>query len=321
MLTTRLALLLGVTLALPLGCSDTPVGPEPIPEPPFLAEEVRFPSDGLSLVGTLTLPSGAASVPAVVIVPGSGPIDRDGRFVPSPSLLPPVYQSWAEQMSADQIAVLRYDKRFLTHSSVDPLELSQEDQIRDIVSAVRYLRSREEIDPARIYILGHSEGASLAPVAAARAEVRGVLAAVALAFPVDSLVLAQLRANPETPPSLIEEVEQGFRALRKGEFPEGGDILGAGEAYWREWILYTQKADSIALALRKPMVVIQGLADENLPGWTLQRNVQEWTEISARSGLVEFHTYPGVSHALLAEGTGQVAEPVIAEMVQWVHGN
>lgn len=301
-----------------LACSDGATNPERPAESEYRAEEVRFASDGLMLEGTLLVPDGAAAAPAVVIVAGSGPVNRDGIYVPAPDLLPPVYRRWAERMASDGIVVLRYDKRFITHNTIDPLGLSQEDQVRDVVAAVSYLERRSEIDARRIFVVGHSEGASIAPVAAGRAGVRGVVGAVALAFAVDSLVLAQLRASPDVPPSVIAETEQAFRQLREGTLPPGSSILGAGAAYWREWIHFTQRADSIVLALGRPMLVIQGLADENLPSWTLEKNVRLWEGIASRTPLVELRTYPGVTHHLLSAGAQGSAGPVVTDIIEWL---
>ncbi|MFN2567159.1 MAG: alpha/beta hydrolase family protein [Gemmatimonadaceae bacterium] len=301
-----------------LACSDGATNPERPPEPVYRAEEVRFASDGLMLEGTLLVPTGAAAAPAIVIVAGSGPVNRDGIYLPAPNLLPPIYRRWAERMASEKMVVLRYDKRFITHRAIDPLALSQEDQVSDIVAAVSYLERRPEVDAQRIFVVGHSEGASIAPVAASRASVRAVVGAAALAFAVDSLVLAQLRASPDVPPSAVAEAEQAFRQLREGTLPAGSNILGAGPAYWREWIRFTERADSIALALGRPMLVVQGLADENFPGSTLEKNVRLWEAIASRSPLVELRTYPGVTHDLLSRATQGDGGAVVTDIIEWL---
>jgi dienelactone hydrolase len=294
------------------------VDPTPVAEP-YRTVEVAFPSDGLTLRGTLYLPQAATPVAAVVIVPGSGPINRDGIVLSGPGQLPPIYRVWADLLSREGIAVLRYDKRFLTYPNLDLLSLSQEDQIRDVLAAVRSVRSRPEVDPDRVFVLGHSEGASLAPVAAARdLRIKGVVGVAALAFAVDTLVLEQLRASPEFGPEEITEVARKFRMLREGGLPEGETILGAGAAYWREWIHFSQRADSITLSLQRPVRIIQGLADEALPGATLSKNVRLWENAAARSSRVEFGTYEGVTHNLLKGVTQKTAAEVVQEVAQWI---
>lgn len=165
-------------------------------------------------------------------------------------------------------------------------------------------------------ILGHSEGATLAPVAASRLDhVRGVIAFAALAFAVDSLVIAQLRANPEVPANVVEEVEDAFQQLRDGHFPEGGHILGGGEAYWREWIHLTERADSIALALGRPMFVKQGLADEAFPGDLLHRNIQVWEAAADRSDWLAFRALEDVTHHGFAASTTAPAPEFIESVI------
>jgi acetyl esterase/lipase len=254
-----------------------------------------------------------------VIVNGSGPVDRDGIFRPAPTLLPPFYKRWADLLAREGIAVLRYDKRFLTHRELDVRRLTQADQVRDVAAAVRHLRERSEVDDARVFILGHSEGASLAPVAAAMdGKVRGVAAVAAVGFSIDSLLLEQLRADPEIAPDTVESIARKFRLLRAGQFPVGDDILGVGPVYWSEWIRYTQQADSVVLALGRPIWVAQGMADEALPGGTLARNVGFWNALASSGKGIEFHTYPGVTHNLFTQADGRTAENVIHDAAKWV---
>jgi hypothetical protein len=110
---------------------------------PIEAREVSFESPGFRLVGTLTRRADGQARAGVVIVPGSGPLDRDGasRTVPS---RPPVYRQWAERLGEAGFAVLRYDKRFLTHPGIDIAALDEEAQIADALSAVSFLRSASD---------------------------------------------------------------------------------------------------------------------------------------------------------------------------------
>jgi pimeloyl-ACP methyl ester carboxylesterase len=314
----ELRTLLALSTVTLLGCTGNPVETERPPEAAYRSESVSFSSEGFTLQGTLFLPNTRSRVPAIVVVGGSGPVNRDGLYLPDPRLLPPSYKHWADRLAQRNIAVLRYDKRVITYPQIDPLKLAQEDQVRDVVAAVRYLGARPEIDLERLFIIGHSEGASLALVAAGRTRARGVVGIATLGFAVDTLVLEQLRAQPDVPASLGEEVERKFALLRQGQFPEGGDILGAGEAYWREWIHYTQKADSIVLSLTRPTLIIQGLDDENLPGSTLQKNVRVWQSTAGKSPMVQFRTYENVTHSLLQKGTQDMAGNVIDGVAEWI---
>ncbi len=302
------------------GCkNDNPIKTD---EVKYKSEEVSFASDGLTLAGTIYLPEKTAKVPAVVIVHGSGPVDRDGIYVAAPNISPPVYKNWADRITAHGIGVLRYDKRFITHPNLNPLELSQEDQITDIISALNYLKSRTEIDTTKIMLIGHSEGGNNVPVAAQRkSSVAGVVIIAAPAFAVDTLLMEQLKANSQTPQEVITQVEAAFELLRNQQFPPGGHIFGAGETYWREWIEYSEKACSIAAGLGKPVLVLQGEKDENFPGLTLQKNKTLWENTASQSNLIDFKMYAGVTHLILKDGTQDMATDVLDDIMDWINAN
>lgn len=286
----------------------------------FSNEAVNFSSGGLNLEGTIFIPDGRAPFPGIVIVNGSGPLDRDGILVTDPSLLPPIYRHWADFLANAGIAVLRYDKRFITHTNLDPLTITQEQQIDDLMAAANFLKLRSEVDSNRIFIVGHSEGGNLAPPAAQRLNnIHGVVLIAAPAFAVDTLIFEQLRANPDIPAQLIMQVEDAFRLLRNDQFPPGGQILGGGEQYWREWINFSENAIGIATALDKPTLVLQGCRDENFPGTTLDRNKQLWENFSMTDSSANFQSYDNVTHLILNSTTLLMSEGVLADIRDWVY--
>ncbi len=132
--------------------------------PPYRQEEVRFKSgDLVTLAGTLTLPPSGGPFAAVVLITGSGPQNRDEEifgFKP--------FKILADHLTRSGIAVLRYDDRGVGASTGSPVQATSEDFAGDAAAAVAYLKTRREIDPARIGLLGHSEGGIIAPMVAAR---------------------------------------------------------------------------------------------------------------------------------------------------------
>jgi dienelactone hydrolase len=121
---------------------------------------VSFRSAGYGLEGTLTSPDGRAATAAVLIVGGSGPIDRDGvsRIAVS---TPPIYRWWAEGLAAAGFTVFRYDKRFITHPNIEVASFDQEAQIADALAALSALRAAREAAGYPIFIIGHSEGGTV----------------------------------------------------------------------------------------------------------------------------------------------------------------
>ena len=140
--------------------AEADVGVEDIEE-----REIAFASDGLTLMGTLALPThGDEPYPAALLLHGSGPVDRDGN---AEGLAMDAYRQVAHALARAGIASLRFDKRGVGASDGIAAEASRTDLLDDARSALEGLRSQPEIDPARCILVGHSEGAYLAPVLAA----------------------------------------------------------------------------------------------------------------------------------------------------------
>ena len=130
---------------------------------PYLDEEVTYRNaqDAVTLAGTLTLPPTGGPFPAVILITGSGQEDRDeSLFGHRPFLV------LADHLTRRGIAVLRVDDRGVGGSIGDVSQATSEDFARDVLAGVEYLKTRREIDPRRIGLIGHSEGGIIAPLAA-----------------------------------------------------------------------------------------------------------------------------------------------------------
>lgn len=139
---------------------------EPTVPLPYSEAEVSFPSvKGVVLSGTLTSPKGAGPWPAVVLVSGSGPQDRDERMMGHR----PFYVL-SDYLTRRGIAVLRYDDRGTARSTGSFAASTTIDFADDAESAVRFLSQRAEVDGSRIGIIGHSEGGAVAPIVATRSK-------------------------------------------------------------------------------------------------------------------------------------------------------
>jgi hypothetical protein len=137
--------------------------PEYVDDSTFREVEVTVGRGKWSLPGTITIPTGSGPFPGVVLVHGSGPNDRDETLGPNK-----IFRDIAWGLASKGIATLRYDKRTLQHASeFTPEQLAQltvqEEVIDDALLAAELLRQTPEIDPKRVYLLGHSLGASVAP--------------------------------------------------------------------------------------------------------------------------------------------------------------
>jgi pimeloyl-ACP methyl ester carboxylesterase len=136
---------------------------EPKPPYPYLEEEVSYENSqaGIKLAGTLTLPKEGGPFPAVLLITGSGAQNRNEELMGhKPFLL------WADYLTRRGIAVLRVDDRGVGGSGGEIGKSTIEDHAGDALAGVAYLKTRKEIDAAKIGLLGHSEGAVVAPAAA-----------------------------------------------------------------------------------------------------------------------------------------------------------
>ncbi|MFV2062038.1 MAG: alpha/beta hydrolase family protein [Chloroflexota bacterium] len=141
--------------------ATAPLLPEPTPHPStfdYQIEEVEFPggSEGVELAGTLTLPPGPGPHPLVVLMSGSGPQDRDESLRPLTTLKP--FALIADALTSAGVGVLRYDDRGVGGSSGDYAAATVSELASDGRAAIDYARSRDDVDPERIGIFGHSEG-------------------------------------------------------------------------------------------------------------------------------------------------------------------
>jgi pimeloyl-ACP methyl ester carboxylesterase len=139
------------------GRSQDPVGPFP-----YSTEEVTFTNteDNILLSGTLTLPEGEGPFPAVVLMTGSGPQDRDQALMGHRPFL-----VIADHLARNGIASLRYDDRGFADSQGNHINSTIHQFAKDGVSAVRFLSDVEIVDSSKIGILGHSEGGLTGPMA------------------------------------------------------------------------------------------------------------------------------------------------------------
>jgi fermentation-respiration switch protein FrsA (DUF1100 family) len=140
---------------------------EPVEPFPYLSEDITFKNEteGINLAGTLTMPSEGMNFPAVVLISGSGPQDRDEALLGHKPFL-----VLSDHLTRQGIAVLRYDDRGTAKSEGEFSTATSADFKTDVAAAVKYLKSRKEIDAKNIGLIGHSEGGIIAPMVAVESE-------------------------------------------------------------------------------------------------------------------------------------------------------
>jgi dipeptidyl aminopeptidase/acylaminoacyl peptidase len=178
---------------------------------PYDEEEVTFQNGDIKFTGTLMLPRKQGKHPAVIMITGSGPQNRYEELFGWK-----VFQGIADHFTRKGLAVLLYDDRGVGGSGGNVYDATTEDFATDALAALRYLQSRSEINPRQIGLCGHSEGALVAPFAAAKSnEVAFVICISGTGHPGKDVLLKQTeliaRANGETP----EKVQEGQDNIRR----------------------------------------------------------------------------------------------------------
>ena len=140
---------------------------EPTKPYPYYSEDITFENKnaGISLAGTLTLPKKEGVFPAVVLITGSGPQNRDEELLGHKPFL-----VLSDYLTKNGIAVLRYDDRGTAMSKGDFKTATSADFATDVESAIAYLKTRKEINKKKIGLIGHSEGGLIAPMVASKSK-------------------------------------------------------------------------------------------------------------------------------------------------------
>lgn len=162
---------------------------EPVPPFPYRVIEVTVAAgSGVTLAGTLTIPKGDGTFPAVLLITGAGAQDRDeALFGHKPFLV------LADHLTRRGIAVLRLDDRGVGASTGSFEDATEDDLIDDVVLALQLLAHRQEVNPHAVGLIGHSEGGAIGPLAALRSQacVSYLVLLAAPGMPIDQIQVRQ----------------------------------------------------------------------------------------------------------------------------------
>jgi pimeloyl-ACP methyl ester carboxylesterase len=300
---------------------------------PYGVEQVAFDNATVRLAGTLTLPRTPGRHPAIVLIPGAGEVDRDGALFGHQFHL-----VLADDLTRRGFAVLRSDKRepgqsggFASATSLDVAS--------DIQAGLAFLRSRPDIDVARIGLVGHSEGGLIGSMVAVKNPSLAFLVLLAAnGIPADEMFLSRTRRQmAQDDPRRIEQE----LALQKAVFAavtapgSGAERKAAVQSLYRAaqsrygrpysedevarvltpWMRTLLKIDPQALLrqLHCPVLALVGdkdgvvTADENIPA--LER------ALAGNPG-AQVRRLPGLNHFFQRAQTGELSE--VAEIEETI---
>jgi len=293
-------------------------------------------SGEISLPGTLTVPKGDGPHPAVVLVHGSGPNDRDESVGANKP-----FRDLACGLATQGIAVLSYDKRTLVYGAqlggaVDKMTVKEE-TIDDALAAVELLRQESQINHDRIFVLGHSLGAMLIPRIGIRDnKIAGFIVMAGTARPLEDVVLEQMIYLYSLGDSTlidkdkeIEDIKAQVAKVKDKNLststPTADLPLGIPAVYWLD--LRGYNPPEIADKLPQPMLILQGERDYQVT----MEDFRLWEKALSNKNNVILKSYPNLNHLFMdGEGKstpdeymteGHVAEKVIDDIANWLKAN
>ena len=278
-----------------------PTASSPATSPPyadaakFRSEAVTVGEDPWKLPGTLTIPNGSGPFPAVVLLAGSGPQDRDETIGPNH-----VFKDLAEGLSTRGIVVLRYDKRTYAYKTLDPQTTTvKEEVIDDSVAAVNLLRARAEVARDRIFVVGHSLGAVMAPeVANKAAPVAGIVLLAPSGRQLPAVIVQQMRYLGQGSPKDLADLERQADEISAHKMPPAQYFFGAPASYYYD----LDARDEVALArnLNLPILILHGGRDYQV----IDQDIRIWQGGLKGDDKVKVETFPSLNHLFIA-GAGK----------------
>ncbi|MBR2009989.1 MAG: alpha/beta fold hydrolase, partial [Peptococcaceae bacterium] len=270
--------------------------------------EVTFGSEAYPISGSLTLPEGDGPFPAVILVHGSGPNDRNEQIGPN---LP--FMDLAEQLSAQGVAVLRYDKRtYLYGSELAALTdiTVQDETIDDAVYAFEYLKTLDSINAEQIYIAGHSLGGYLIPrIAAQTPEAAGYILLAASARPLEDMMLEQTEyllgleknlddASKQKLLKQTSDMVSAVKSLTPDTELTAEQLGGVPASYWLDLKNYDPIAE--IQQIDKSILILQGGRDYQVT----KTDYDLWLSAFNEYSDVHYRFYDNLNH-LFMSGTGK----------------
>ncbi len=301
----------------------------PVKPYPYHEEDVSYQNkvQNVTLAATLTIPPGKGPFPAVVLITGSGPQDRDESLLGHKPFL-----VLSDYLTRHGIAVLRADDRGTGKSTGDFSTATTADFATDTEAGMAYLKTRPEVNPHKIGLVGHSEGGIIAPMIASRnSDVAFIVLMAGSGVPGDEILVAQVQAIAESSGRTHEEAlktaakQREILALVKSEKDPAvlekelkAKLSGEGleaqagieiKALTSPWFRYFMNYDP-APALRKvtcPVLAINGEKDMQVPPKQNLPAIRKALELGGNKHF-EVDELPGLNHLFQTAKTGSPAE-------------
>ncbi len=309
--------------------TDEYLSPNYVDTSTFIEENITIGFSPWQLPATLCIPTGSGPFPALILVHGSGPNDRDETIGPNKP-----FKDIAQGLATQGIIVLRYDKR----TKVYPAECAeapdftpQEEVIDDALAAITYLHNNSYVNSSQIFLLGHSLGAMMAPnIAVQTSALKGLIMLAAPGRSFEDLILAQYTylaeldgIIDENERTQLESVAQLVEKIKSLNISTDEYVFNTPYSYWE--YLSTYDAVKTTENLSIPILILQGKRDYQV---TYEDDFIIWQEAFHTSTSVSLQSYETLNH-LFISGTGKPTNTeyndagnvdgiVITDIVSWI---
>jgi len=309
---------------------------------PYKVVDVKFENkiDNITLAGTLTMPQEGENFPAVIMITGSGGQNRNEELLGHKPFL-----VIADYLTSNGFAVLRYDDRGIAESKGNYSTATTEDFVKDVLSAVEFLKTRGEINHSKTGLIGHSEGGMIAPMAAVQSDdVAFIVLMAGPGIPGDSILYLQGELIQRAEGTSEEEIQKSTRVQRKifkmiQEINDDGVLKNKIEEIFKEeyallseedkskmgdpevylqmqmktitspWFKHFVKYDPVPVLkkVKCPVLAINGEKDLQVPP---KENLSAIEDALKRGGNKNYETkmLPGLNHLFQTSKTGAVSE-------------
>lgn len=303
-----------------------------LPKPPYNYDTLKVSfvndMDAVRLAGTLSFPKGVGKRPAVILVTGSGPQDRDETIEGHQP-----FKVIADYLTKQGVVVLRYDERGVGQSTGNYTNSTIGDFSKDVIAGVSFLRKQKQVDPKHVGIIGHSEGGLIAQIIAGQraADVNFIALLAPPTIAIDSLMTLQAYAVAKSQGMAEKELQQA-RAINRRNFAAVKSRMSNEQAYarllenmkvvipnpsqsqrdeFRMMVLpsyrYFMRIDPVPF-IRKiniPVFAAFGTKDVQVP---FAPNLESLTDNLPKNTKNVLKAYDGVNHLFQHAKTGSVSE-------------
>jgi dienelactone hydrolase len=301
----------------------------------IIGKGTKYPLDGI-----LSLPENLSKkVPAVVLIQGSGPSDKDETIMANKP-----FRDVSEYLVSKGIAVLRYDKRtfvygkqILKEADYSKITVEQE-TIEDAILATAILKNDARIDANKVYILGHSMGGMLAPrIDAEGGNFAGIIILAGSPRNLTDIMLSQVEDLIGQLGKLLRiiavkqtaGIKKKFEAIPDMTVEQAQKTKSFGKTYaWYFKEMNEHPATGYLSVIKKPVLILQGEKDFQV---SVEKDFNLYKQILSDKPNVTFKLYPGLNHLFMKSVYGTVKEykkeykipskvdtNVLLDMAQWI---